>query len=297
MIKLLFTLLIGYRLVAQYEFPLYPVHPDLPEPNPSAGEKAFGYWLGGTGDGDLDFGPNSIVVDSKGNIIVCDPVSGNFKVIRDGKIVKAFELPEYFHLLRSATAIDDEDNIYLLDCHDRLVVMRLTEDSLVMLSYHNMLTEKINGQNLHPVRFIIINGKVYITTETSLNLTSSREDLVSLEGNKFLFYSGDSLKKELKEKWNIQHIRPIWCVFRIEGEDVYFLKGYRLIWRVRKGKGVIDSLVEGSGIFSEGMAGGLFSCPVFVDKKGRIYVVDGDFDWNTKTGKVFIRIYEPEKEN
>ena len=294
MIKLLFTLMIGYRLVAQYEFPLYPVHPDLPKPDPSAGEKAFGYWLG-TGEGDLDFGPNNIVVDSKGNIIVCDPVSWHFKVIRDGKIVRTVNMPRYICLLRSATAIDDEDNIYLLDCNDRLVVMRLTEDSLVML--YDMYEEKVGLHSLHPERFIIINGKVYITTKTSLDLTSSREDLVSLEGNKFLFYSGDSLKKELKEKWNIQHIRPIWCVFRIEGDDVYYLKGYRLIARVRKGKGVIDSLVEGSGIFSEGMAGGLFSCPVFADKKGRIYVVDGDFDWNTKTGKVFIRIYEPEKED
>ena len=294
MIKLLFTLMIGYRLVAQYEFPLYPVHPDLPKPDPSAGEKAFGYWLGGTGDGDLDFGPNSIVVDSKGNIIVCDPVSGNFKVIRDGKIVKAFELPEYFHLLRSATAIDDEDNIYLLDCNNRLAIMRLTEDSLVVL--YDMYKEKVNIHSLHPVRFIIINGKVYITTETPLNLTSSREDLVSLEGDKFSFHSGDSLKKELKEKWDIQQPIYLLDVLRIEGDDVYFLKGYRLICRVRKGKGVVDSLVEGSGIFSEGMAGGGFSCPAFVDKKGRIYVVDGEFDWNTKTGKVFIKIYEPEKE-
>jgi len=33
-----------------------------------------------------------------------------------------------------------------------------------------------------------------------------------------------------------------------------------------------------------------------VDKKGRIYVVDGDFDIRTMTGKVFLKIYEPEKE-
>jgi len=159
-----------------------------------------------------------------------------------------------------------------------------------------MYEEKVGLHSLHPERFIIINGKVYISAETPLDLTSSREDLVSLEGNKFLFYSGDSLKKELKEKWNIQQPIYLLDVLRIEGEDVYFFKDYRLIWRVRKGEGVIDSLVEGSGIFSWGMAGGGFSCPVFVDKKGRIYVVDGDFDIRTMTGKVILRIYESEKE-
>jgi len=291
MIKLLFTLMIGYRLVAQYEFPLYPVHPSLPKPDPSVKEKAFGYWLGGTGDGDLDFGPNSIVVDSRGNIIVSDPVSWHFKVIRDGKIVKTVKPSNQVQVTKfSATSIDDEDNIYLLD-GGHLAVMRLTEDSLVMLSYHNMHAKKVDGHNLHPVRFIMIDGKVYITTGTP-----PKQDLVSVERNKFLLYSGDSLEKELKEKWNIQQPIYLLDVFRIEGEDVYFLKDYRLIWRVRKGKGVIDSLVEGSGIFSEGIAGGGFSCPVFVDKKGRIYVVDGDFDIRTMTGKVILRIYESEKE-
>jgi len=288
MIKLLFTLMIGYRLVAQYEFPLRAMDPARPDS--SVKEKAFGYWLG-RGEGDLSFGPNGIVVDSKGNIIVSDPVSGDFKVIRDGKIVRTVKPSNQVQIIKfSATSIDDEDNIYLLD-RGHLAVMRLTEDSLVMLSYHNMLAEKVNGQNLHPIRLIIINGKVYVTTGTP-----PKQDLVSVEGNKFLLYSGDSLEKELKEKWNIQQPIYLLDVLRIEDKDVYFSKDYRLIWRVRKGKGVIDSLVEGSGVFSAGIAGGGFSCPVFVDKKGRIYVVDGEFDIRTMTGKVILKIYEPEKE-
>ena len=287
MIKLLFTLLMGYRLVAQYEFPLYPVHPSLPEPDPSVKETAFGYWLG-TGEGDLPFGPNGIVVDSKGNIIVSDAVSWHFKVIRDGKIVKILKLPKGLHLAYTAILIDDEDNIYVIDS-DFIEVLKVDDDSLQVVNLYWLSGKKIsNGYEFHPYSRtnFIINGDIYIP---GYILPSDEDAIASIKDGVLSLCSVDSLLRDLKEKWNIEEL-SILGILRVEGNDMIYLSHTKpFAIRVKKGgKGAIDTLPFNSY--------GFFDCPPFVDKKGRIYIVDGDFDRNTMTGKVILKIYEPEKE-
>ena len=288
MIKLLFTLMIGYRLVAQYEFPLRAM--DLARPDPSLKEKAFGYWLGGTGEGDLPFGPNGIVVDSKGNIIVSDPVSGDFKVIRDGKIVKILKPPKGRRLAYTAISIDDEDNIYVVD-PDFIEVLRVDDDSLRVVNLYWLSGKKIsNGYEFHPYTWpsyiFTINGDVHIYG----HIFGSDEDAIaSIKDGVLSLCSVDSLLRNLKEKWNIGELF-IHDILRVEGDNMIYLSHTKpFAIRVKKrGKGAIDTLSFNSY--------GFFDCPPFVDKKGRIYVVDGDFDIRTMTGKVFLKIYEPEKE-
>jgi len=288
MIKLLFTLMIGYRLVAQYEFPLRAMDPARPDS--SVKEKAFGYWLG-TGEGDLPFGPNGIVVNSKGNIIVSDPVSWHFKVIRHGKIVKILKPPKGLRLAYTAISIDDEDNIYVVD-PDFIEVLRVDDDSLRVVNLYWLSGKKIsNGYEFHPYTWpsyiFTINGDVHIYG----HIFGSDEDAIaSIKDGVLSLCSVDSLLRDLKEKWNVEEL-SILGILRIEGNDMIYLSYTKpFVIRVKKrGKGTIDSLLFVPPYdFSR--------CPPFADKKGRIYVVDGDFDIRTMTGKVILKIYEPEKE-
>jgi len=235
MIKLLFTLMIGYRLVAQYEFPLRAMDPARPDS--SVKEKAFGYWLG-TGEGDLPFGPNGIVVDSKGNIIVSDPVSWHFKVIRHGKIVKILKPPKGLRLAYTAISIDDEDNIYVVD-PDFIEVLRVDDDSLRVVNLYWLSGEKIsNGYEFHPdsrTNFII-NGDVYIP---GYILPSDEDAIASIKDGVLSLCSVDSLLQDLKEKWNIEELF-ILGILRVEGNDMIYLSHTKpFVIRVKKGVKVL----------------------------------------------------------
>jgi len=298
MINLFWLLLISYKLVAQYEFPLYPVNADTIDYNSPRWDKAFGYWIG-AGEGDFTTGPMGLVADSKGNIIVLNAIDRTIKVIKDGKIVSTVRyLKQGRNYDRWAMiSIDSEDNIYLFDCA-HVDVVKIEGDTLRNIVSHKLYYEPINGLRFEPhsapLQAPIINGKVYIPGFTST--FRGKENPFPIypdpnEGFGYLCMEGDkwdslhiilldTLIERLKGEWK-SNINPSY-VLRVEGDDLYLYRG--VCEHIKKGEGVVDSL---------SLPHSLSECRPFADKKGRIYTLDweeGDIE-----GKVTIRVYEPER--